>query len=425
MARKPILIIGLFILSIICIKWAVRSEAAGEQAYSQAAEEATLPEVGVFPASVSAKVNREESTEAQQTALEDGTSEEIKTTEKTEISMSEPETSVPAEASVPAENTEAIQTPEATLPEEQVPAPEPETTQTEEPTTVTEPEPVQAEEPATVPETETAQAEEPAAVPQTEAEQEQESSCATEPETLPPEESAEVRHESGEPRQSLSLSEAIGWSSCIFRGVCISEADGHGEVRVSVTTVYRGEGGSEILVHTPDAYSFLIGQEYLFFGEKHGNVILDRIYLIPTELVWAENGKARGLTKHEIDGWTYEEVLDALPALVESVPLKPACSGGIASDYIHSSDPEEIKALSEQVIIGKALQFTGIYNDRQWCEFEVLETVKGDLAPGTVITVVLAPYSVEPGKSYTVCCRLVGAEIYIISAPGSIWPLEQ
>ena len=355
------------------------------------------------------------------------------------VSMSEPETSAPAEASVPAEEMETIQTPEATLPEEQVPAPEPETTQTEEPTTVTEPETAQTEEPATVPETETAQAEElatvpepemaqteePAAVPQTEAEQEQESSCATEPETLPPEESAEVRHESGEPRQSLSLSEAIGWSSCIFRGVCISEADGHGEVRVSVTTVYRGEAGSEILVHTPDAYSFLKGQEYLFFGEKHGNVILDRIYLIPIELVWAENGKARGLTKHEIDGWTYEEVLDALPALVESVPLKPACSGGIASDHIHSSDPEEIKALSEQVIIGKALQFTGIYNDRQWCEFEVLETVKGDLAPGTVITVVLAPYSVEPGKSYTVCCRLIGADIFIISAPYSIWPLEQ
>ena len=418
MTKKPIIIIGLFILSIIGIKWAVRSEAAGEQTYSQAAEEATLPEIGVFPDSVSAKIKREETTEVQQTA-----SEEIKTTEKTEVSMSESESSVPAEAAVSAEDMEAIQTPEATLPEELVPAPEP--TQAEEPTTVTEPETAPTEVPATVPEPETAQAEEPAAVPQTEAEQEQESSCATEPETLPPEESAEVRHESGEPRQSLSLSEAIGWSSCIFRGICISEADGHGEVRVSVTTVYRGEAGSEILVHTPDAYSFLKGQEYLFFGEKHGNVILDRIYLIPTELVWAENGKACGLTKQEIDGWTYEEVLDALPALVESVPLKPACSGGIASDYIHSSDPEEIKALSEQVIIGKAMQFTGIYNDRQWCEFEVLETVKGDLAPGTVITVVLAPYSVEPGKSYTVCCRLVGAEIYIISAPESIWPLEQ
>ena len=233
---------------------------------------------------------------------------------------------------------------------------------------------------------------------------------------------SEAQREVSSFRTWHDLSKTVSFSPYIFQGTCI-KSENNNKFRVQVIQGYRGVSEEEVLVQNPSQYPLELGKEYLFFTEKHGNVMTDQIYYAVIDLLEEEDEQLKTWEIEDLEGWTYATVLSALPALTIENPC--VFTSDIHADYIHSSDREVVISQSDCAIRAKSLKITSILHDRMWVDFEILRSEKGDLQEGKTVMIVVPLDSVREGEIYTVCCHRIGeTENYIISAPNSIWPVE-
>ena len=232
----------------------------------------------------------------------------------------------------------------------------------------------------------------------------------------------ETQREVSSYRSWHDLPKTVSFSPYIFRGIC-KESENNNKFRVQVIQSYRGVSEEDVLVQNPSQYPLELGKEYLFFTEKHGNVMTDQVYYTVIDILEEEDGQLKTWEIEDLESWTYGMVLSTLPALTIENPC--VFTSEVHADYIHSSDREEVISQSDYVINAKSLRITSILHDRMWVDFEITRSIKGDLQEGEVIMIVVPLDSVREGVIFTVCCRRIGeTNNYIISAPNNIWPEE-